>query len=450
MAYRKVPKRLVLAGNKALAERHIKEADRFLVEVEALASFQGLSQFRQQRELTDGTVIEAEVCFGQCKATIIAPYPKTAPAKGRPVETLGRIIVGSCLIEGQAIACLWSSWAGWERIGTLPGHVASEANAISRDGRVVVGGSANAAGEQFAFRWTREGGMEQIASLANGYQSVATGVSATGNVICGHVGLPDSDTLTAFVWTRANGMRAIMDFSPLRVTSYGWGISADGSTIVGGLGEIGADGVGLGSWGGGSGASVTYEVQPYLWNRESGLNRFAPALRGEATAISSDGKYIAGVRLLQDFFIWSQDEGFLDIPTLNGPPVWQEPYGSLPGHWHDPDLYRTNPSAISRFGAVTVGDAESIYNLNVRGFRYDRTTNTIGLIPPLPGGTFNHALGVSDDGRIVVGQSDQNGKYLGYYSVNGNPPVSLGTIAGANGSMAHDVSGLVKINQQRG
>ena len=35
MAYRKVPKRLVLAGNKALAERHIKEADRFLVEVEA-------------------------------------------------------------------------------------------------------------------------------------------------------------------------------------------------------------------------------------------------------------------------------------------------------------------------------------------------------------------------------------------------------------------------------
>jgi probable HAF family extracellular repeat protein len=47
-------------------------------------------------------------------------------------------------------------------LGTLPGGGGSEATGVSADGSVVVGWAENAAGQDRAFRWTAAGGMEDL------------------------------------------------------------------------------------------------------------------------------------------------------------------------------------------------------------------------------------------------------------------------------------------------
>jgi probable HAF family extracellular repeat protein len=47
-------------------------------------------------------------------------------------------------------------------LGTLPGGGGSEATGVSADGSVVVGSARNAAGKWRAFRWTAAGGMEDL------------------------------------------------------------------------------------------------------------------------------------------------------------------------------------------------------------------------------------------------------------------------------------------------
>jgi probable HAF family extracellular repeat protein len=47
-------------------------------------------------------------------------------------------------------------------LGTLPGSDESEARGVSADGSVVVGSARNAAGYARAFRWTAAGGMEDL------------------------------------------------------------------------------------------------------------------------------------------------------------------------------------------------------------------------------------------------------------------------------------------------
>lgn len=101
----------------------------------------------------------------------------------------------------------------------------SFAEAISGDGRVVVGGSMSA-----AFRWTRETGFQSLGALTGSQHAVATGTNEDGSLVVGRCRMADGGTL--FLWRAGTGMQPILETRE----SY-WGtpvrLSRDGSTVVG-------------------------------------------------------------------------------------------------------------------------------------------------------------------------------------------------------------------------
>jgi probable HAF family extracellular repeat protein len=113
------------------------------------------------------------------------------------------------------------------------GLMASAAYGVSADGAVVVGWSLNANWHRRAFRWAASGGMQDLGTLG-GYWSVASAVSADGAVV---VGWADTSTAwyenRAFRWTAAGGMQDLGTLPGYDRISEAWGVSADGSVVVG-------------------------------------------------------------------------------------------------------------------------------------------------------------------------------------------------------------------------
>jgi probable HAF family extracellular repeat protein len=79
-----------------------------------------------------------------------------------------------------------------QNLGTLPGGGSSRANDVSADGSVVVGNAVSASGEIHAFRWTAVGGMQDLnqlyaSLLQNGsFLAVAQAISPDGRYIVGY------------------------------------------------------------------------------------------------------------------------------------------------------------------------------------------------------------------------------------------------------------------------
>jgi probable HAF family extracellular repeat protein len=83
-------------------------------------------------------------------------------SEARGVSADGSVVVGWAKnAAGQQRAFRWTAAGGMQDLGTLPGGDWSEALGVSADGSVVVGSARNAAGQR-AFRWTAAGGMEDL------------------------------------------------------------------------------------------------------------------------------------------------------------------------------------------------------------------------------------------------------------------------------------------------
>ena len=100
----------------------------------------------------------------------------------------GSIVVGRSYrtqyLFGQAFR--WTEATGMQPLGfTVSGHVYSEANAISRDGNVIVGMSQAANGRSDAFRWTALGGMQALPLVADTTSAWAQGTNHDGSIISG-------------------------------------------------------------------------------------------------------------------------------------------------------------------------------------------------------------------------------------------------------------------------
>jgi probable HAF family extracellular repeat protein len=137
----------------------------------------------------------------------------------------------------------WTEETGMIGLGDLPGgEYGSTAEAISSDGKVIVGRSGGENGGE-AFRWTEESGMVGLGILPSdsGFTpfSGANAVSADGSVIVG------TSTWEAVVWDQVHGLRSISGIlTESGVDLSGWrlqqavDVSADGRTILG-YGAIG-------------------------------------------------------------------------------------------------------------------------------------------------------------------------------------------------------------------
>jgi uncharacterized membrane protein len=241
----------------------------------------------------------------------------------------------------------------------LPGGWYADANALSMDGRWVVGyGTSALTSGAEAFRWSATTGMQSLGPYNGTYNSEAHGVSADGSVVIGTI-LGG----TAFRWTLATGKQSI---GP----GLARGVSADGSVIVGDTSVINPIG--------------------FAWTQASG--QVVLSMPSFAMDISADGSAAAGAGL----------QGNRNIAFL-----WQiggEPHfiGSLPG-----TSSGTFARAISPDGEILAGygDGANIHRAFVWTSQHGFT------ILPRPSSSYPLCFtdAISADGRIIVGQCHSNG-----------------------------------------
>ena len=163
-------------------------------------------------------------------------------SRANAVNADGSVIVGwDDAEDGSRRGARWVN--GVESLLAEPdGPFLGGAEAVTPDGRVIVGGNAgNGPQRNRAYRWTEAHGGEVIGMLANDDPlagAYAFAVSDDGRVVGGASG---ADARDAFVWTRATGMFKLQDYL-LDLGVQGledWtldtvlAISSDASTIAG-------------------------------------------------------------------------------------------------------------------------------------------------------------------------------------------------------------------------
>lgn len=214
----------------------------------------------------------------------------------------GKTVVGRSFSHSQGEeAFRWTEENGMRGLGDLVhgtvltnGRFASQANAVSDDGKVVVGQSATELGFGEAFRWTETEGMRGLGDLPGGtFESTARALSGNGQVAVGTG--KTAVGFEAFRWTESTGMVAL---SP-GVASFANDVSTDGRRIVG-----------------------TQENQPVSWNEANELQVLPlppGASQGRAWAVSGDGSVIGGRLTTNEgfrAFLWREGQGMITIPAL--------------------------------------------------------------------------------------------------------------------------------------
>jgi len=175
----------------------------------------------------------------------------------------------------------WTEQGGFKLYGDLPGGMfSSVARAVSDDGGVVALSATNEV-DQMAAYGTSAGAIVPITEPGGALvQGAAVCVSRDGLVLAGgrYTG-PGHESLEAFVWTQASGLRMLGDFPGGAVWSLAWWISPEGSTILGN--SENADG-----------------VRPFKWTEATGMVQLAHlptvGLSTYLLAASADGSTAVG------------------------------------------------------------------------------------------------------------------------------------------------------------
>ena len=155
----------------------------------------------------------------------------------------GSIVVGESTTPDGIEAFRWAENTGMVGLGDLPGGKhQSMADAISADGKTIVGFGSSEDYYMEAVRWNELLEIEALGALSNHAGSEAYAVSRDGSVIVGtsfHE-LPEIRNQTAFVWTKDRGMQSLSEvLIDAGIDMTGWtlseakGVSYDGTRIVG-------------------------------------------------------------------------------------------------------------------------------------------------------------------------------------------------------------------------
>jgi len=230
--------------------------------------------------------------------------------------------------------------------------------------------------------------------------SYAFGISADGSTVVGASGN------RPFRWTAAEGLVGLE--SPLTDSvSVAFAASANGSMIVGRAMNTAAVGSFL-----------------FQWSPPAGTVTLGPP-SSEARAVSADGSIVAGWRF----------EGGSDVAAR-----WEDGNELLLGKLSG----GTGPSrafGISANGQVIVGLSDSANSGNeVEAFRWTAAEGMVGL-GDLPGGLFHSAaFGASQDGSVIVGYGRTGAGLEAFRWTDATGMQPLGVLAGLPESEAHAVS----------
>ncbi len=245
-----------------------------------------------------------------------------------------------------------------------------------------------------------EPSLTPLGDLSGGaISSSAYGVSGDGSVVVGRSSSASGNQ--AFRWTRLGGMVGLGDLAGGTFSSSANGISADGTIIVGVSNSA-------------SGSEA------FRWTASGGMMGLGDVVGGNfgssANAISRDGSTIVGYgttgtgpTAVTRPIRWTSSEGMIDLRKANG--------GSMSGQAYD----------VSADGSVVVGYAQISAN---EAFRWTDATKgvSLGSFPGsdnAPIGPFSQAMAVTADGSLVFGTSNS---YLGYKAVQWKTSIGMSSL----------------------
>jgi T5SS/PEP-CTERM-associated repeat protein len=242
---------------------------------------------------------------------------------------------------GGPTAFRWSPEFGFLDLGEL-GLGAVD---ISNDGSVIVGVGINEEGWGYPFRWSESGGIEDMGfmtEIRHGHQTQA--VSGNGVVVIGWAMVEvESElggtyaTTEGFKWDGGYTRLGFLDSNLGHLFSKAWGVSSDGSTIVGeSIGDCIDDG------------SVCREKAVVWKNGEPPMP--LPMLDGyetsRALAVTGDGSLVIGT-MGSEAVIWESDDTVRFIRD-----IIENDYGIDLGEWYPTTFIATH---ISVDGKVIMG-----------------------------------------------------------------------------------------------
>jgi probable HAF family extracellular repeat protein len=206
------------------------------------------------------------------------------------VSADGAVVAGTGTGASGNEAFRWTRETGMLSLGE-----ATSASDVSADGSVVVG----QVGSQ-AFRWTHETGIVGLGDFPRGpFYSLANAVSADGSIVVGR-GATDFCTrgcrniFPPFRWTQASGMTRVNMGTAID-------ISGDGSVIVGGSSQAS-------SWTQAGGAVGLGDLP------DGTLNSHSFGVSADGSVIVGQGNSAAGA----EAFRWTQDDGMVGLGILPG------------------------------------------------------------------------------------------------------------------------------------
>ena len=303
-----------------------------------------------------------------------------------------------------------------------------EAYAITADGKTAVGYKkhydSDSRWHPHAVYWTESGGAVDIGPDSK--DSYAYGVSSDGSIIVGDCN--DS----AFRWTASTGM---VDIGGSATESYSKAISADGSTIVGyflsstdsthyhafyrtetsgGLVDIGTSGVYSYAYGVSSNGSVIVgesSDKPFRWTATTGIVSLGTL--GGSGASGAYGVSPDG-NVVVGYSYLSTDANYSRAFR------WTESSGMVDLGRVDDNVVRYNhvATAVSSDGNVVVGMCRDNSNYSQRAFRWTASGGIQTVYDWLvangttTSGSISSANGVSSDGNTVVGEWTGQNAYI--------------------------------------
>jgi len=293
---------------------------------------------------------------------------------------------------------MWSEANGTTVIGVPEGadRVAGGSTNISNDGKYISGTMINRATglnemaryDVAAKKW------KYLGALAPNTESSAWGMKSDGSVI---VGLTDYGEYLghAAKWSEAGGLVDLGSTSPDN-SSRANAISDDGSIIVGWQ-DNDIDRLGV-YWKNG--------VQTHIVDNDGNFV-------GEAGAVTPDGKTIIGFNI-NNPYIWNETEGYTELT-------------------HENPMYEGAATAVSDDGKIVVGYFREwgAGALMGSGFIYTKEMGRVDLNEYVAtlgyddlGITFALPLGISPDGKYIVGIGRGDSMYKGFVI---KLPATLGT-----------------------
>ena len=260
----------------------------------------------------------------------------------------------------------------FQGLGSSPSgpNTATTANAISDDGRVIVGRGQLGQYYRDALRWTSDTGWEAI--IPDAYGNNVYDVSADGSVIVGVHAHPTNGN-QAFRWTESTGTAQFLGSLPGgNGTSFATAVSRDGS-IVGG----GSRGQGF-LW---DGQMTPLEISP------QGLNQWVADV---TVAPNGDVWSIGKAHNDYEVLIWKNDQ-----LLFNYIPVWRASGDAI-------TYTEEGVVAVASFAYSHLGwNAYRMSGLNESTMQFDEQK----ILAPAGGGVQTRTTDISTNGRLIVGHN---------------------------------------------